>query len=79
MENSQKNKDGIIIDRLYAENNNGIAIGDKFDVDGKKFTVSGVAAFSNYSALFKNNTDMMFDANKFTVAMVTKKGFEEVF
>ena len=41
-----------------------------------KFTVSGVAAFSNYSALFKNNTDMMFDANKFTVAMVTKKGFE---
>lgn len=70
-----KNKDEIIIDRLYAENN-GIAIGDKFDVDGKKFTVSGVAAFSNYSALFKNNTDMMFDANKFTVAMVTKKGFE---
>ena len=70
-----KNKDEIIIDRLYAENN-GIAIGDKFDVDGKKFTVSGVAAFSNYSALFKNNTDMMFDANKFTVAMVTEKGFE---
>ncbi len=70
-----ENKDEIIIDRLYAENN-GIAIGDKFDVDGKKFTVSGVAAFSNYSALFKNNTDMMFDANKFTVAMVTKKGFE---
>ena len=67
-----KNKDEIIIDRLYAENN-GIAIGDKFDVDGKKFTVSGVAAFSNYSALFKNNTDMMFDANKFTVAMVTKR------
>lgn len=58
-----ENKDEIIIDRLYAENN-GIAIGDKFDVDGKKFTVSGVAAFSNYSALFKNNTDMMFDANK---------------
>lgn len=70
-----QNKNEIIIDRLYAENNE-IAIGDTFDVDGKKFKVSGIAAFSNYSALFKNNTDMMFDANKFTVAMVTSKGFE---
>lgn len=66
----------IIIDRLYAENN-GIEIGDSIDFDGKAFKVCGTAAFSDYSALFKNHTDMMFDANKFTVSAVTDKAFDD--
>lgn len=65
----------IIIDRLYAENNE-IAVGDTFRVDGADYTVTGVAAFSDYSALFKSNNDMMFDANKFTVAVVTDETFD---
>ncbi len=65
----------IIIDRLYAENN-GISIGDTFTAGDMDFEVTGVAAFSDYSALFKNNTDMMFDANKFTVASVTEDDFD---
>lgn len=65
----------IILDRLYAENNE-IAIGDTFRVDGTDYTVTGVAAFSDYSALFKSNNDMMFDANKFTVAVVTGETFD---
>ena len=67
----------IIIDRLYAENN-GIEIGDSIDFDGKAFKVCGTAAFSDYSALFKNHTDMMFDANKFTVSAVTDKVFDDL-
>ncbi len=65
----------IAIDRLYAENN-AIAVGDVFTVAGADYTVVGTAAFSDYSALFKSNTDMMFDANKFTVALVTDESFD---
>ena len=69
-----ENSGDIVLDRLYAENN-GISIGDSFSAGGMDFNVTGVAAFSDYSALFKNNTDMMFDANKFTVAVVSEEDF----
>ena len=69
--------DEIVIDRLYAENNE-IAIGDEMRLDDKIFTVSGVVAFSDYSALFKNNTDMMFNASTFTVACVTDAAFNRL-
>lgn len=68
--------DEIVIDRLYAENNE-ISIGDKIEIEEKDYKVTGVVALSDYSALFKNNTDMMFDANKFTIALVTKDAFEQ--
>lgn len=67
----------IAIDRLYA-GNNGIAVGDELKIQGKNYEVSGFVAFSDYSALFKNNTDMMFDAQKFTVAVVTEDSFEKM-
>ncbi len=69
--------DEIVIDRLYAENNE-IAIGDTMRLDDQTFTVSGFAAFSDYSALFKNNTDMMFNASTFTVACVTDAAFDKL-
>ncbi len=72
-----KTDDEIVIDRLYAENN-GINVGDAFEIGDKSFTVCGFAALSDYSALFKNNTDMMFDANKFTVALVTDTAFSNL-
>ena len=67
----------IAIDRLYAQNND-IAIGDKMKIDGRTYTVCGFVALSDYSALFKNNTDMMFDAKKFTVALVTDPDFHAI-
>lgn len=70
-----KQKGEIAIDRLFAENN-GIVIGDEITIAGQKFTVCGLVALSDYSALFRNNTDMMFDAQNFTVAVVTEAAFE---
>ena len=40
--------------------------------------ITGAVALSDYSALFKNNTDMMLDANKFCVAVVTPGTFDEI-
>lgn len=68
-----ENKGEIAADRLYLENN-GLAIGD--ELAGLKIT--GAIALSDYSALFKNNTDMMLDANKFCVAVVTPETFDEI-
>lgn len=67
----------IVIDRLYAQNN-GVSVGDTVDIDGKNYEICGLVAFSDYSCLFKNNTDMMFDAQKFSVAMVTEEDFEKL-
>lgn len=67
----------IAIDRLFAENN-GIAVGDSMKIDGRTFRVCGLVALSDYSALFKNNTDMMFDAKKFTVALMFDSDFNAI-
>ena len=58
------------LDRMYAENN-GIAVGDTVtDTNGQTWTVTGYVALPDYSCLFKDNTDTMFDAIKFGVASV---------
>ena len=69
------NDSEIIIDRLFAVNNS-IKVGDTYTIGDTDFTVSGFAAFSDYSALYKNNTDMMFDATNFNVAMVTDSAWD---
>lgn len=66
--------DEIAIDRMYADNNE-IAVGDAISVGGKNLTVTGLVALSDYSALFSDTTDMMFDAMKFGVAVMTEEGF----
>ncbi len=67
----------IAIDRLYAENN-GYSVGDTMIIEGRRFRVSGLVALTDYSALFKNNTDMMFDAKQFTVALLSDIDFDVI-
>ena len=67
----------IVLDRLYAINN-GIEIGDDIFIKEKAFTVTGYVAYVDYSCLFENNTDMMFDAKRFCVGAVTTKGFARI-
>lgn len=67
--------DEIAIDRMYADNNH-ISVGDVLTSGGKRWTVTGLVALSDYSCLFQNNNDSMFDAVKFGVSVVTPKGFE---
>lgn len=67
--------DEIAVDRMYADNNK-ILVGNVIKVGDKEFTVTGLVALSDYSALFSDNGDMMFDAVKFGVAVVTEEGFE---
>lgn len=70
-------EDEIAIDRMHADNNH-IEVGDQIIVAGKKLTVTGLVALSDYSALYSSNADMMFDAVKFGVAVMTEEGFAGV-
>lgn len=69
-------KDEIAIDRMYADNNS-LKVGDKLQIEGKELDVTGLVALSDYSCLFSNNSDMMFDAVKFGVAIMTEEGTEQ--
>ncbi len=67
----------IIIDRMHADNA-GIKTGDTIKVGSTSFTVSGLAAFSDYTTLYESNTDTMFDAISFDVAMTTDEGYRRI-
>lgn len=80
MEGSMPEKnDEIAIDRMYADNNS-LHPGDTLTVrsdsgNGRTYVISGLVALSDYSALFENNNDMMFDAKEFSVAIITDEEF----
>ncbi len=69
-----KAKNEIAIDRMFAENNK-IEVGDRITLFGKEKTITGYVALSDYSALFENNSDTMFDSVNFSVAIVTDDEF----
>lgn len=70
-----KKKNQVAIDRMHADNNNW-EIGDKITLDGKEYDICGLVALSDYSALYSDNNDFMFDAVKFGVAVMSKEGYE---
>ena len=69
--------DEIAIDRMHADNV-GIKVGDTVTVSGETYKVVGLLAYANYSTLHEKTTDLMFDALKFDVAMVTQDGFDRL-
>ena len=68
-------KDEIAIDRMYADNNS-LKAGDIITHGKKSWKITGLVALSDYSALFQDNNDPMFDSVKFGVGIVTPEGFE---
>ncbi len=66
----------IAIDRMHADNV-GIAIGDTISIGARKFEVVGLLSYVNYLTLHESNTDLMFDAFGFDVAMVTPEAFTQ--
>ncbi|UWP59353.1 ABC transporter permease [Ruminococcus gauvreauii] len=68
--------DEIVIDRMYADNNH-IEAGDTVTSQKRSWKVTGLVALSDYSCLFSNNNDTMFDSVKFGVGIVAEEGFAE--
>ena len=70
-------KDEIAIDRMHADNI-GVTVGDTITISGETYKIVGLLAYVNYSTLHEKTTDLMFDALKFDVAMVTPEGFDRL-
>ena len=68
-------KDEIAIDRMYADNNQ-LSVGDEICLGNRTLSICGLVAFSDYSCLFEDNSDMMFDAVKFGVGLMTWEGLD---
>ena len=69
--------DEIAIDRMYAVNND-IEIGDDIKAGDKVYSVCGFVALSDYSTMFQNNNDTMFDATIFGLAVVSNEEFDDL-
>ncbi len=67
----------IAIDRMHADNA-GLKIGDTINIGGKDLKITAFIALPNYSTLYENNSDTMFDAIKFDVGVVVPELFEEM-
>ncbi len=67
----------IAIDRMHADNV-GVKVGDTIKVDGTEMKVSGFVALGDYSTLYEDNSEIMFNALTFDVALVTKAGFDSI-
>ncbi len=65
----------IAIDRMHASNV-GVKLGDVVRVGSREFEVVGLLSYVNYLTLHESNTDLMFDAFGFDVAMVTPEAFD---
>ncbi|SCW51108.1 putative ABC transport system permease protein [Eubacterium ruminantium] len=67
----------IAIDRMHADNAD-MKVGDNIYLDGVKYKITGLIAAGDYSALYKNNSDTMFDALTFDIGFVTGEQYEKI-
>ena len=70
-----QNDNEIAIDRMFADNNH-LKVGDTLEAKNHPYLITGLVALSDYSSLFSDNDDMMFDAVSFGVAIVADHDFE---
>ena len=66
----------ILLDRMFADNHE-LTVGDAILLAGKEYTITGLVALPDYSCLFENNSDSMFDAMLFGVAIVSGDTFAQ--
>jgi len=68
--------DEIVLDNLHARKES-LAVGDRLTLGGRELTIVGLAAFPNYSSLFKDNADLMFEVENFGIGLMTEEGYDD--
>ena len=66
--------DEVAIDRVFAANN-GLAVGKKVWLQGRRYRVVGIMTQPDSQALFANNSDFTINTLSFGVAEVSEAGF----
>ena len=70
-----ENDKEIALDRLYMSSNE-LKKGDSIKVGDRELEIVGIVALPDYSTMYENNTDFMFDTEKFGVSVVDKDLFD---
>ena len=66
--------DEVSIDRVFATNN-GLAVGDTVELEGRAYTICGIMTQPDSQALFLDNSDFTINTVTYGVAEVTDTGF----
>ena len=72
-----ESSDEIAIDRVFAKNNK-YEIGDSIEMKGKQFKIVGIIALPDYSALYENPNDFMFDSINFGTCVLSDDGIKQL-
>lgn len=72
-----KKDDEINISANYARNNK-INIGDEITIQNKKFKVSSLASFPDYSSALRNRNDLTMDTGHFGIATISEEAFDDM-
>lgn len=72
-----KADDEITLDRVFAKNND-YKVGDNIKIGDKDYKITGFVAMPDYSCLFEDNADMMFDSVNFGVVSMTDSGLKKL-
>lgn len=64
--------DEVSLDRVFCAHHD-LEVGDEVKIGGKRFTLSGICTLPDYSALFEDPGDFMFDALTFCVGELTAR------
>ena len=73
----------VVIDRMFADNNQ-LSVGDQLTADATRcspettWTITGFVALPDYSCLFADNNDSMFDAVKFSIGLLCPEEFAAI-
>ena len=68
-------KGEVALDNLHAFTRD-MKVGDEITLNGRKLTITGFVALPNYSSLFKDNADLMFEVENFGVGLMSEEGFD---
>lgn len=72
-----KKIDEINISAYYARNSN-IDIADEITIKNKKFKVSSLASFPDYSSALRNRNDLVMDTGRFGIATIISEAFDAI-
>ena len=75
--NLPEKSDEINISAYYARNNK-INIGDEITIQNKKFKVSSLASFPDYSSALRNRNDLTMDIGHFGIATISEEAFDDM-
>lgn len=69
--------DEVALDRVFCAHHD-LVIGDTVQIAGSDFTISGICTLPDYSSLFEDPSDFVFNAITFTIGVTTPEGFDLV-